>query len=64
MNKVKTTTDPCIISKIPFGLDGDDYNNIVFEVCELFKTEELTVKQAQSVLHCCEEMLLESMVNV
>ena len=49
---------------VSYDMDTNEYNAIVFHLCDFFKRKELTVKQAQSVLHCCEEKLLYSVVNV
>lgn len=64
MNERKTNVNPSLIYKAPYDMDANKYNAIVLEVCELFQTKELTIKQAQSVLHCCEEILLYGMVNI
>ena len=64
MNERKTKVNPSVITVVPYNMDANKYNAIVFELCDFLKTKELTVKQAQSVLRCCEEMLLYSMVNI
>lgn len=64
MNERKTNVNPSVICRAPYDMDANEYNATVFEICKLFQTKELTIKQAQSVLHCCEEMLLCSMVNI
>ena len=64
MSERKTNVNPSVITVVPYDMDTNKYNAIVFEMCDFLKTKELTVKQAQSVLRCCKEMLLYSMVNV
>ena len=64
MAERKTNVNPSVITMVPYDMDTNEYNAIVFELCDFFKRKELTVKQAQSVLHCCEEMLLYSVVNI
>ena len=64
MNERKTNVNPSVITVVPYNMDANKYNATVFEICNLFQTKDLTIKQAQSVLHCCEEMLLYSVVNI
>lgn len=61
---MKNKTTPSVICQVPIGLDSKMFDDTVFEVCELLKRKELTIKQAQLVLDCCNVMVLESMVGI
>ena len=55
---------PSVIHTVPYNMNSDTFDKTVFEICDIFKTKGLTIKQALSILDCCEDMLLETVANV
>lgn len=61
---MKTKTEPSVIHTIPIDMDANTFNSTISEICDLLKEKGLTIKQAQSILFCCKDMLLETVVDV
>ena len=59
-----TKASPSVIHTAPYSMEADTFDKTVFEICDIFKTKGLTIKQALSILDCCKDMLLETVTNV
>ena len=57
-------TTPSVIHEVPCNMETEEFDKTVFEICDIFKTKGLTIKQALSILDCCEDILLETVTNV
>lgn len=57
-------TTPSVIHSVPWNMDAELFDKIVFKICNIFHENNITIKQAQSILECCEDMLLETVTNV
>lgn len=56
--------NPSVIHTVPYDMEADTFNDTVFEICDMLKQKKLPIRQALSVLDCCEDILLETVVNV
>ena len=45
--------------EVPFGLDENDYYDLMYDVIDWVKGKRLTVRQAQKLLKDCTDMLLD-----